>query len=42
MAVKLESKHLLLKSSLALGVIIIFDTYLIFALGDPKPDAISF
>lgn len=32
MAVKLESKHLLLKSSLALGVIIFF-TYLIFDLG---------
>ena len=32
MAVKLESKHLLLKSSLALGVIIFF-TYLIYDLG---------
>jgi len=32
MTVKLESKHLLLKSSLALGVIIFF-TYLIFDLG---------
>ena len=32
MAVKLESKHLLLKPSLALGVIIFF-TYLIFDLG---------
>jgi hypothetical protein len=32
MAVKLESKHLLLKSSLALGVIIFF-TYLMFDLG---------
>ena len=32
MAVKLESQHLLLKSSLALGVIIFF-TYLIFDLG---------
>ena len=32
MAVKLESKHLLLKSSLALGVIIFF-TYLLFDLG---------
>ena len=32
MAVKLESKHLLLRSSLALGVIIFF-TYLIFDLG---------
>ena len=32
MAVKLESKHLFLKSSLALGVIIFF-TYLIFDLG---------
>ena len=32
MAVKLESKHLLLKSCLALGVIIFF-TYLIFDLG---------
>ena len=37
MAVKLESKHLLLKSSLALGVIIIFDTK-----ANPKPVPLTF